>query len=200
MYQYVQGTLSEKNPVAAVVDVRGVGYLLHIPVSTYSSLPPLGEEVRLLTHFVVREDAQMLFGFFTEDERELFRMLITVSGVGPKSAMTVLSGISAEELRQAIARGDLQILTAIPGIGKKTAERLIVDLREKLVADRAGVRVPAVSGRGGQGQRVEDSMNALVALGYRKPDAKTALEKAIKDANGADLSVEELIRQSLKNI
>ncbi|HTL46501.1 MAG TPA: Holliday junction branch migration protein RuvA [Verrucomicrobiae bacterium] len=200
MYQYLQGTLVEKSPVAAVIDVNGVGYLVQVPVSTYSGLPALGAQVRLLAHLVIREDAHQIYGFLTEDERELFRMLIAVSGIGPKSAMTVLSGIPIDELKQAIASGDLNVLTAIPGIGKKTAERLIVELKEKLVAAKVLGKSPVTAGRPGQGQIIEDSLQALVSLGYRKSDAKNAVEKTLKERPGADFSVEDLIRMSLKNI
>lgn len=199
MYQYLQGTLAEKNPVAVVVDVNGVGFLLQISLSTFSALPALGDRVRLWTHFVVREDAQMLCGFFTEEERELFRMLISVSGIGPKSAMTVLSGVPVEELKRAIAQGSLHVLTAIPGIGKKTAERLVVELREKLVAEKYPARIPALAA-GGQGRVMEDSLQALVALGYKKNDAKSAIEKTLKDKTAVDFSIEDLIRLSLKNL
>lgn len=199
MYQYLQGTLAEKNPVAVVVDVNGVGFLLQISLSTFSALPALGDRVRLWTHFVVREDAQMLCGFFTEEERELFRMLISVSGIGPKSAMTVLSGVPVEELKRAIAQGSLHVLTAIPGIGKKTAERLVVELREKLVAEKYPARLSTLA-VGDQGRVMEDSLQALVALGYKKNDAKSAIEKTLKDKTAVDLSVEDLIRLSLKNL
>lgn len=197
MYHYLHGKLVEKSPMLAVVDVNGVGYDVHIPLSTYSGLPALGAEVKLLTHFIVREDAQLLHGFLTEDERELFRLLISVSGIGPRVATTALSGLPIQDLKEAIATGAIPVLTAISGIGKKTAERLIVELKEKMVLEQRTLKSPPVSAAG---RIVEDSLQALVSLGYRKPDAKAAVEKAVKDKDGQLLSVEELIRASLKYV
>lgn len=197
MYHYLQGKLVEKSPMLAVIDVNGVGYDVHIPLSTYSGLPSLGAEVKLLTHFIVREDAQLLHGFLTEDERELFRLLISVSGIGPRVATTALSGLPIQDLKEAIATGAIPVLTAISGIGKKTAERLIVELKEKMVLEQRTLKSPPVSAAG---RIVEDSLQALVSLGYRKPDAKAAVEKAVKDKDGQSLSVEELIRASLKYV
>jgi len=197
MYHYLQGKLVEKSPMLAVLDVNGVGYDVHIPLSTYSGLPSLGSEVKLLTHFIVREDAQLLHGFLTEDERELFRLLISVSGIGPRVATTALSGLPIQDLKEAIATGAIPVLTAISGIGKKTAERLIVELKEKMVLEQRTLKSPPVSAAG---RIVEDSLQALVSLGYRKPDAKAAVEKAVKDKEGQSLSVEELIRASLKYV
>lgn len=197
MYHYLHGKLVEKSPMLAVLDVNGVGYDVHIPLSTYSGLPALGSEVKLLTHFIVREDAQLLHGFLTEDERELFRLLISVSGIGPRVATTALSGLPIHDLKEAIATGAISVLTAISGIGKKTAERLIVELKEKMVLEQRTLKGPPVSAAG---RIVEDSLQALVSLGYRKPDAKAAVEKAVKDKEGQSLSVEELIRASLKYV
>ncbi|MBU3760029.1 MAG: Holliday junction branch migration protein RuvA [Candidatus Omnitrophica bacterium] len=198
MFHYLQGKLVEKSPMLAVLDVHGVGYEVHIPLSTYSQLPQLGHDVKLLTHFIVREDAQQLQGFFTEDERELFRMLISVSGVGPKVATTALSGLPMTELREALASGDIPVLTSISGIGKKTAERLVVELKEKMVLERRAAASPGSPQSGGR--VLEDSLQALVSLGYKKIDAKAAVEKAMKDKNAQTLSVEDLIRASLKHI
>ena len=133
MYSYLQGKVVEKTATSVVLDVGGIGYLLQISLSTYEALPLLGQEIRLLTHFVVREDAHALYGFYSAEERELFKLLLTVSGIGPKIALTLLSGIPFPQLRQAIVGGELETLKKIPGIGKKTAERMIVELREKLV-------------------------------------------------------------------
>lgn len=200
MYHHLTGNLIEKTATKIVVDVNGVGYEIRIPVSTFSKLPALGERVRILTHFHVREDFQALFGFYTAEERELFRMLLSVSGIGPKMALTLLSGVTIPELKQAIIQGSLLVLTSIPGIGKKTAERLIVELREKVVLEGEEA---AASGRAQVNPETvlaEDSMRALVELGYRKQDAKAAVEKALKALEGNKRSVSEVIRLSLKHV
>lgn len=200
MYRYISGTLVEKSPTTVTVDTHGVGYQLLIPLSTHHKLPQTGAHVKLLTHFVVREDVQQLYGFLTEEELELFRMLISVSNVGPKMAMTVLSGIGIRELRQAIVDGAVPTLSAISGIGKKTAERIIVELREKIILDEpypSGARRITSAEEG----LIEDSLQALVSLGYKKQDAKVAIQKVLAmHENGEKLKVEELIRQSLKYV
>ena len=183
-----------------MLETGGVGYQVQIPVSTYAVLPALDQEVRLLIHFVVREDLQALYGFLTEEERHLFRLLISVSGIGPKMAITVLSGTPLPELKQAIIDGSLLVLTAIPGIGRKTAERIVVELREKLVIEER--RIPASIGgkMGEENSRVEDSVRALIELGYRRQTAREAIQKAMKDAPAKGLSVSDLIRASLKYV
>lgn len=199
MYQYLSGKLIEKTAATAVVEANGIGYLLQIPLSTFTSLPELGQTVKILTHFVVREDAQVLFGFASEEERQIFRLLLSVSGVGPKTALTVLSGIALADLKRAIIDGNLVTLTGVPGIGRKTAERLVVELREKIVLDDTktaarGAKVPA-------GSAVEeDSLQALVELGYRKQNAQEAIRKAVKQLEGSNISVPDLIRASLKYV
>ncbi|MSR78486.1 MAG: Holliday junction branch migration protein RuvA [Candidatus Omnitrophica bacterium] len=204
MYEFVQGKLIEKSPMRAVLDVHGVGYEVRIPISTFSKLPALGEAVRLLTHFIVREDAQQLYGFFTPEEREFFRLLISISGIGPKMGITMLSGMTLPELRQAIIQGSILTLTNIPGIGKKTAERVIVELREKVVSLDVKDASPMMpSGpASAQDQILEDSIQALQELGYKKQDAKDALQKAWKELEGSASqgSVPELIRKSLKYV
>jgi Holliday junction DNA helicase RuvA len=156
--------------------------------------------VKLLVHFVVREDAHMLYGFKTQEERQLFRSFLSVNGIGPKLALTVLSGIPMETLKRAIVRGELETLTGISGIGKKTAERIIVELREKLVLQAQPEAELEVSGTTGQTALMEDSVEALIALGYRRPNAKTAIEKAMKIVKAEQMTVEELIRTSLKHV
>src|SRR3954470_10013385 len=132
------GTLAEKNPPQLLVDAHGVGYEVDVPMSTFYNLPALGEKVTLLTHFVVREDAQLLFGFLTATERATFRELVKISGVGPRTALSILSGLSVGELAQAVSRQDGARLVKVPGIGKKTAERLLLELKDKLAPDLAG--------------------------------------------------------------
>lgn len=200
MYHSLAGQLVEKTPTSVVLEVNGVGYQVLIPVGIHERLPEIGQNVRLLTHFVVREDAQVLYGFLTESERRLFRLLISVSGVGPKMAMNILSGLPLPELKKAIVEGSVTSLNGIAGIGKKTAERLIVELREKLVLEDQYDSAPSLSDRSTGERLVEDSVQALVALGYRKPHAKTAVQKALKSPTAEKMSVEDLIRLSLKYV
>jgi holliday junction DNA helicase RuvA len=200
MFDYLAGKVVEKTPVSVVLDVSGVGYHIFVPVSTSAVLPPAGESVRLRTHFVVREDAHVLYGFASDEERQMFRLLLSVSGIGPKSAITVLSGKSISELKQAIINGSLLELTTIPGIGKKTAERIIVELREKVVLEER--TKPSVVSNASQAEEslIEDSIRALVELGYRKQNAKEAIQRVLKDADNSRLTVAELIRASLKYV
>jgi Holliday junction DNA helicase RuvA len=193
---FVEGMLVEKQPGRAVMNVHGVGYELAIPLSTFDRLPDENQPCRLLTHFHVREDAQELFGFLTEGERQLFRMLLAVSGIGPKTAMSALSGLPARDFRAAIVGGDIKRLSSISGIGKKTAERMVVELRDKLSAGEALEAVtggaPATPGD----LRQRDAILALVSLGYKQADAqKRVVETAEK--LGPAAPVEELIRRSL---
>jgi holliday junction DNA helicase RuvA len=180
------GTLAEKNPPQIIVDCGGVGYEVDVPMSTFYNLPGLGDKVSLLTHFVVREDAQILFGFGTAQERSTFRQLIKISGVGPKMALGVLSGMSVAELSQAVTLQDANRLTKIPGIGKKTAERLMLELKGKLGAD---LGLPASLVNDNQA----DILQALIALGYSDRDAALALK-----ALPADVGVSEGIKLALK--
>ena len=183
------GTLLEKQPPQIVVDVAGVGYEVDVPMSSFYNLPASGEKVNLFTHFVVREDAQQLFGFLTLKERAAFRELIRISGVGPKLALSVLSGLSVDDLANCIVLQDAGRLTRVPGIGKKTAERLLLELKGKL-ADA----LPQAGGTGWITATVaNDALNALLALGYSEKEALPALKQL---AEG--LTLEESIRQSLK--
>jgi Holliday junction DNA helicase RuvA len=168
------GTLVERNPPQVVVDCNGVGYEVDVPMSTFYNLPHTGERISLLTHFVVREDAQILYGFGTAEERVAFRQLIRISGVGPRMALGVLSGLSVNELAQAITLQDAGRLVKIPGIGKKTAERLLLELKGKLGAD---IALPAHASTDAQA----DILQALVALGYSDKEAALALKALPKD-------------------
>jgi Holliday junction DNA helicase RuvA len=184
------GTLAQKTPPQLLVDVAGVGYEVDVPMSTFYNLPALGERITLLTHFVVREDAQQLFGFLTADERTTFRLLIKISGVGPRTALSILSGLSVAELAQAIAVQDTGRLVKVPGIGKKTAERLLLELKGKLGPDLAA---PASVVSGTQ----SDIVQALVALGYNDRDAAAALKPLPPDigvADGIKLALKALSR------
>jgi Holliday junction DNA helicase RuvA len=183
----ITGTLIEKHPPQIVVDAHGVGYEINVPMSTFYNLPALGERVALHTHLVVREDAQLLYGFGNEAERATFRQLIKITGVGAKMALAVLSGMNANELVQAVTMQDTGRLTKIPGIGKKTAERLLLELKGKL-ADA----LPEV-GHGGVADAGSDVLNALLALGYNEREATHAVRQL-----AATASVEDGIRQALK--
>jgi len=170
----ITGQLAEKNPPELLVDCHGVGYELLVPMSTYYNLPGLGETVSLLTHFVVREDAQILYGFATPTERAAFRQLIKISGVGPRTALSVLSGMSVDDLSRAVSAQEADRIIKVPGIGKKTAERLLLELKGKLGADMG---LTASAGSDSQ----SDILQALVALGYSDRDAALALKALPKD-------------------
>ncbi|WP_298835571.1 Holliday junction branch migration protein RuvA [uncultured Piscinibacter sp.] len=180
------GTLAEKTPPQLLIDVNGVGYEVDVPMSTFYNLPGLGERVVLLTHFVVREDAQVLFGFLTHEERSTFRLLVKISGVGPRTALSILSGLSVAELAQAVSLQESGRLVKVPGIGKKTAERLLLELKGKL---GDALAAPAAVKGDAQG----DILQALVALGYSDREAAAALK-----ALPADVGVSEGIKLALK--
>ncbi len=175
----IAGTLLEKNPPQVLVDCGGVGYELDVPMSTLYNLPAVGERVSLLTHFVVREDAQILYGFGSGSERHAFRQLIKISGVGPRTALSVLSGMSVNDIAQAVTAQDAARLIKVPGIGKKTAERLLLELKGKLGADM-GVQVSVAN------DAQSDILQALVALGYSDRDAALALKALPKDVGVSD--------------
>jgi Holliday junction DNA helicase RuvA len=185
----LNGTLAEKNPPRVLVDCNGVGYEVDVPMSTFYPLPRTGEEVTLLTHLVVREDAHLLYGFLTAAERAAFRQLLKISGVGPKVALSVLSGLSVEDLSAAVASEDSGRLQKIPGIGKKTAERLVLELRDKLPKALPGVSRPDASAASA------DVVNALLGLGYNEREAQAAVKSL-----PPDLQIADAIRQALKNL
>jgi Holliday junction DNA helicase RuvA len=180
------GQLAEKSPPLVLIDCNGVGYEVDVPMSTFYNLPGLGERVTLLTHFVVREDAQQLFGFLTAEERNTFRQLVKISGVGPRTALSILSGLSVTELVQAVAQQQAGRLVKVPGIGKKTAERLLLELKGKLAPE---VGAPAQVASDAQA----DIVQALVALGYSDKEAAAALKSL-----PADVGVSEGIKLALK--
>lgn len=199
----IQGVLVEKQPPQLLVDVQGVGYEIEAPMSTFYRLPPLGGVVTLLTHFVVREDAQLLYGFASREERALFRALIKVNGVGPKLALTILSGIEAVDFARCVSHDDTAALVRLPGVGKKTAERLIVEMRDKM-GDWLPADVPfelsAFSGEmaAARGNQRDEAESALIALGYKPAQASKAVAEAIKAVG--ESSVEGIIRQALKSM
>lgn len=184
----LSGTLGEKNPPQILLDCHGVGYEVDVPMSTFYHLPAVGEKVSLLTHFVVREDAQILYGFATAPERAAFRLLIKISGVGPRTALSVLSGMSVAELSQAITLQEAGRLIKVPGIGKKTAERLLLELKGKLGAD---IGAPVTVADDAQA----DILQALVSLGYSDKEAALALK-----ALPADVGVSDGIKLALKSL
>lgn len=183
----IHGKLLEKHPPQIVVDVQGVGYEIDVPMSTFYQLPATGAEVSLYTHLVVREDAHQLYGFASEAERQAFRQLVRISGVGARTALAVLSGMSVADLREAVSAQDGGRLTRIPGIGKKTAERLLLELRDKLDAAVLGAAAAGGDGRAG------DITNALLALGYNDREASWAIRQL-----PAGVAVADGIRQALK--
>ena len=184
----ISGILLDKTPPLALIDCNGVGYECEVPMSTFYLLPQVGERVTLLTHFVVREDAQLLFGFGTNQERLMFRQLLKVNGIGAKSALAILSGLSIDELIQAVSLQEAGLLTRVPGIGKKTAERLLLELKDKFTLDSAlsikGSGIASIS---------QDVLNALIALGYNERESLNAVKSL--DTN---LTVNDGIKQALK--
>lgn len=195
----LKGILLAKRAPDLLLDVNGVGYELLAPMSTIYQLPPIGQGVVLFTHMAVREDAHQLFGFLEETERALFRALIKVTGIGPKVALAILSGVPAVEFVRLVQTNDVNALTKIPGIGKKTAERLVLDMRDRLTAWEAG---PAHSGASvqkdsGSSQLSEDAETALIALGYKPQDAAKMVVRVMKDKPGIERS-EDIIRLALR--
>jgi len=184
----ISGILLDKTPPLALIDCNGVGYECEVPMSTFYLLPQVGDKVTLLTHFVVREDAQLLFGFGTNQERLMFRQLLKVNGIGAKSALAILSGLSIDELIQAVSLQEAGLLTRVTGIGKKTAERLLLELKDKFTLDSAlsikGSGITSIS---------QDVLNALIALGYNERESLNAVKSL--DIN---LSVNDGIKQALK--
>jgi Holliday junction DNA helicase RuvA len=188
----LRGRIAVKAPPQLLIEVGGVGYELEAPMSTFYGLPAVGEEVRLVTHLVVREDAHILYGFATVAERHLFRNLLKVSGVGPKIALAILSGTSAEGFAACVTSNDVTALTKIPGVGRKTAERLVIEMRDRLSVDAMGVSLPVEATAGGA---EGEAFAALVSLGY-KPAEATRLIKAVAGAGSE--GTEELIRRALQ--
>jgi len=184
----LNGTLLEKTPPLVLIDCNGVGYECEVPMSTFYNLPAVGEKVVMLTHFVVREDAQLLYGFGTSQERATFRQLLKVNGIGAKSALSILSGLSIDELVQAVALQETTMLTRVPGVGKKTAERLLLELKDKFTID--GV---AAMNSSQPKSASSDVLNALLALGYNEREAVAAVKLLDKE-----VSVTDGIKQALK--
>lgn len=189
MIARLKGMLIEKTPPTVVIDCNGVGYECEVPMSTFYNLPNVGEGLTLLTHFVVREDAQLLYGFGTERERSTFRQLLKVNGIGAKSALSILSGLSVEDLMQAVALQETGLLTRVPGIGKKTAERLLLELKDKFSIEGLAGSVNAPK------SAAADVLNALVALGYNEKEALLAVKQL-----APEVGVSEGIKLALKSL
>ena len=196
MIGYLRGTLAEALPTQVVVEAAGVGYEVFIPLSSFDKLPVPGGEVKLLTHLSIRDDAHVLYGFMTDGERDLFRLLIRhVSGIGPKIALNVLSGTTAASLRAAVAEGDVKALSSISGVGKKTAERIVVELKDKLGDEP--VEPSSASAKSADDQKLADAEEALIALGSKPKDAQEAI-RAAAAMLGPDKPVDELVRAALQ--
>ena len=208
MITSIQGTLTAATPLAAIIELNGLGYEVHIPVTTAEKLPPLGQNVKLHTHVIYREDAQTLYGFASPAERDFFRLMIeNVSGVGPKLAVTIMSKLSLPMLESTIRDGDIGTLSKCPGIGKKTAERLIIELRSKVTAGAQSTltasQQPAANNNSDKppsalNTHYRDAILALEALGYKTPDADAAIRKSQK-LLGPEASTEQLIKKALGN-
>ena len=193
---HLSGTLALKSPTEVVIDVNGVGYAVSISLATYEQLPAAHEPVTLLTHHHIREDHQQLFGFATDGEREIFRLLIAVSGIGPKTAQTILSGVPSSDITAMIAGGNIAGLTKLPGIGKKTAERMILELRDKIGRVDAGAGAKA-SPSSPTGIRA-DAVAAIISLGFSRDRAETAVASALSELHNSSPTLEELLKLALK--
>ena len=199
MIGHLRGRLLAKYPQQAIVEAGGVGYDVHIPLSTYDKLPQPGAQTKILTHLQVREDAHVLYGFATPEERDLFLLLVNnVSGVGPKLALAILNGITPVHFRGLVVAGDIAGLSKIKGVGKKTAERVIVELRDKVGVSAAWEAASARQGLSPEEQHVNDAVLALISLGYKQAEAHKAV-RAIRDAQ-PKATVEELVKEALKTL
>lgn len=194
MITSIKGTLTEISPTDITIDVDGVGYEILIPLSSFDRLPKVGSECKILTYLHVREDIHQLYGFMTHDERDLFKLLITVSGIGPKTALTILSGMNIENLKNAIASGNTDLLSEIPGIGKKTAQRIIVELRDKIGG--FSIKMPKSIPKEEE-LIINDAIRALINLGYKQLPAQSAVEKTLAESKG-EIRLEEFLKKALK--
>ena len=199
MISYLKGDLTHVSPDRMIVEVGGVGYQVYIPLSTYENLPSPGAEVTILTYLHVREDELSLYGFMTSEERALFKLLIGVSRIGPKAALGILGGLPVDSFKAAVSSGDIDLLSSLHGVGKKTAERLVLELKDKIsmiprLREEAGGEKME-----GEEEKASDVMRALLSLGYRQNQANKALVKALKNAE-PDWPVEKLLKEALKHI
>lgn len=197
MIASLTGLLKTKTPTEIVIDVNGIGYSVIIPLSTFEKLGPVDSRVTLFTYLHVREDAMQLFGFATEEERICFKLLISVNGIGPKIAQGILSGIPVSDLRQHVAEENIPALTAIPGVGRKTAERLVIELRDK-IGRIDSVSQSALPQRDGEDSLRQEALLALTSLGYNRLVAEKALRQVLNEAKGDGLSLQDLIKRALR--
>lgn len=198
MIAYLDGKLVQKQPTRIILDVNGIGYDIGIPLSSYDRLPSIGEQCRLLIYYHIREDAHQMFGFMTDGEKEMFKLLMSVTGIGPRLAMSALSGLTVGAIKSSIANGDTGRLSSISGIGRKVAERIVVELKDRMTA---GDAMGAADGSRADGEcdgMVRDAMLALVSLGYRQDAARKMVMGAIGNNTG-NMNVEELVRKSLSS-
>jgi len=200
MISYLEGKLVHKSPTCVVVDVGGVGYAIQIPLSSYDKVGDMGGSIKILTYLHVREDVLQLFGFMTEEERELFELLITVTGVGPKLARGILSGVSATEFKKAVAEEDLRGLIAIPGVGRRTAQRLILELKERFGKIEFAPGEPLTpTAPTPEMTPAREAFLALIALGFKEVEAQRAVSKVVGEG-GPDLPVEEIVKRALRAV
>ncbi len=195
MIAFLRGQLVDKQPARVLLDVGGVGYEVFVPLSTFDRLPAVGEPCRLLTYDCVREDAHTLFGFLTAAEQGVFELLLNVSGIGPKTALSALSGLSVRDLKRAVVEGDIKRLSSISGIGRKTAERIVVELRDRISAGEALEAIAGAEELTGDSLIVRDALLALVALGHKQEEARKLVQQAL--AGGATGSVEAILKRAL---
>ena len=206
MISYIRGTLAEKNEESAVVEAHGVGYQIFVPVPVLSELPPLGESVKIYTYFSVREDGMSLFGFLSRQDLAMFKQLIGINGIGPKSALGILSALRPDVLRMAVASGDAKTISRAPGVGPKTAQRIILDLKDKISMDDVLGNMalsgdsgmgPAAASMAGLAEAAKEAVQALVALGYTNTEASRAV-KQVEVAEG--MTSEDVLKASLKHL
>jgi len=199
MIARISGLLIDKSPSHVIIDVQGIGYRVFVPLTTFYELPDAGDKVALNVHTHVKQDAIHLFGFFTREERDIFQLMISISGIGPKLAMNILSGISTPELTRAVSQGNLNRLISIPGVGKKMAERLILELKDKFLK----LSPPEETGKSGSGTTPaellqEDALSALVNLGYKRDAAKRAFDKVMIGTDEAEMTLDILLKKTLQ--
>ena len=199
MIEQIQGVLVKKTPTHCVIDCSGIGLGIHITLNTYKKLGDLKQKSEILTHLHVREDILQLYGFFEEEEREFFKKLISISGIGPRLAMTILSGLPVDELRMALINEDIERLTKVPGVGRKTAQRVVLELKEKLDLPEKELISALPYLRPDQKEMVDEAYQALVTLGYKAPEAKRTIEKVL-GKHGNDLKIEDLIKYALREM
>lgn len=200
MITFLHGRLAHALPTQATVDVHGVGYEIFIPLSSYDKLPPVGQPVQILTHLHIREDAQVLYGFMTAAERDLFRLLVNhVSGIGPKLALAVLSGMSVPHFQAAVVNNDAAALARISGVGKKTAERMVLELKDKVGVAAAWEAASAAHAPTPEQEQANEAVLALITLGYKQIDAHKAV-RDLQEKDGTAISAEELVKLALKRI